>query len=32
MNFIIAHIPGRMNAAADFLSRLESDPNEKNTL
>ena len=28
-NFTIAHIPGNMNTAADFLSRLEMDPNEK---
>ena len=28
-NFTIAHIPGKMNTAADFLSRLEIDPNEK---
>ena len=29
-NFTIAHIPGKMNTAADFfLSRLELDPNEK---
>ena len=27
--FTIAHIPGKMNTAADFLSRLEKDPNEK---
>ena len=27
--FTIAHIPGKMNTAADFLSRLEMDPNEK---
>ena len=27
--FIIAHIPGKMNTAADFLSRLKMDPNEK---
>ena len=25
----IAYIPGKMNTAADFLSRLEKDPNEK---
>ena len=31
-NFTIAHIPGKMNTAADFLSRLEMDPNEKITL
>ena len=28
-NFTIAHIPAKMNIAADFLSRLEMDPNEK---
>ena len=28
-NFTIAHTPGKMNTAADFLSRLEIDPNEK---
>ena len=28
-NFTIAHIPGKMNTAADFLSRLEMNPNEK---
>ena len=28
-NFTIAHIPGKMNPAADFLSCLEMDPNEK---
>ena len=28
-NFTIAHIPGQMNTAADFLSRLEMDSNEK---
>ena len=28
-NFTIAHIPGRINTTADFLSRLELDPNEK---
>ena len=28
-NFTIAHIPGKMNTAADFLSRSELDPNEK---
>ena len=27
--FIIAHIPGKNNTAADYLSRLELDPNEK---
>ena len=29
LNFTTAHIPGKMNTAADFLSRLEIDPNEK---
>ena len=28
-NFTIAHFPGKMNTAADFLSQLEMDPNEK---
>ena len=28
-NFTIAHIPGKMNTAEDFLSPLEMDPNEK---
>ena len=28
-NFTIAHIPGKMYTAADFLFRLEIDPNEK---
>ena len=28
-NFTIAHIPGKMNTAADLLSRLEIDPNEE---
>ena len=28
-NSTIAHIPGKMNTAADFLSRLEMDPNKK---
>ena len=31
-NFTIAHNPGKMNTAADFLSRLEMDPYEKNNL
>ena len=31
-NFTIAHIPGKMNTAADFLSRLEMDPKEKTIL
>ena len=31
-NFTIAHIPGKMNTAADFLSRLEMDLNEKRIL
>ena len=28
-NFTIAHIPGKTNTAADFLSRLQMDPNKK---
>ena len=28
-NFTVAHNPGKVNTAADFLSRLEMDPNEK---
>ena len=28
-NFTIAHIPGKMNTAADFFFRLEMDPKEK---
>ena len=32
INFTIAHIPGKMNIAAEFLSRLETDPNEKTIL
>ena len=28
--FTFAHIPGKMNTAAAFLSRLERDPNDKN--
>ena len=28
-NFIIAHIPGKNNTAADYLSRMEMDPIEK---
>ena len=31
-NFTNAHNPGKMNTAADFLSRLEMDPTEKKTL
>ena len=31
-NFTIAHIPGKKNNAADFLSRLEMNPNEKTIL
>ena len=31
-NFTIAHIPGKMNTAADFLTRLEMDTNEKTIL
>ena len=27
-NIVVAHIPGKANATADFLSRLQSDPNE----
>ena len=27
-NIVLAHIPGKANAAADFLSRLQTDPNE----
>ena len=29
LDFTIAHIPGKMNTAADFLSRLEMNPNWK---
>ena len=29
LNFTIAHVPGRMNTAADFLSRLDLYPKEK---
>ena len=28
-NFIIAHIPGKKNTAADYLSRMKMDPTEK---
>ena len=28
-NFTTAHIPGKNNTAADYLSRMEMDPNEK---
>ena len=28
-SFSIAHIPGKLNTAADFSSRLEMDPNEE---
>ena len=28
-NFVIAHIPGAQNTAADYLSRLEADPLDK---
>ena len=28
-NFVIAHIPGAQNTAADYLSRLEADPKDK---
>ena len=31
-NFIIAHVSGKNNTAADYLSRMEKDPNEKVTL
>ena len=31
-NFTIAHIPGKMNTAGDFSSRLEMHPNEKRIL
>ena len=31
-NFIIAHIPGKMNTAADVPSCVEFDPNENNKL
>ena len=27
-NIVLAHIPGKSNAAADFLPHLQSDPNE----
>ena len=27
-NIVLAHIPGKANAAADFLSRMQTDPNE----
>ena len=27
-NIVVTHIPGKSNAAADFLSRLQSNPNE----
>ena len=27
-NIVVAHIPGKANAAADFLSRLQTNPNE----
>ena len=29
LNFIIGHIPGKNNTAADYLSRMEMDPTEK---
>ena len=29
INFTIAHIPGKINTAVDFLSRLELDPDKK---
>ena len=28
-NFVIAHIPGAQNTAADYLFRLEADPKDK---
>ena len=28
-NFVIGHIPGAQNTAADYLSRLEGDPKDK---
>ena len=28
-NFVIAHIPGKNNTTADYLSRMEVDPKEK---
>ena len=31
-NTVVNHIPGKANAAADFLSRLQSDPNETSEL
>ena len=27
-NLVLAYIPGKANAAADFLSRMQTDPNE----
>ena len=27
-NFVLAHIPGSANAAADFLSRMQTDPTQ----
>ena len=27
-NIVLAHIPGKANVAADFLSRMQTDPNE----
>ena len=32
INFTTAHLQGKMNTAADFLSRLEMDPNQKKYL
>jgi hypothetical protein len=29
LNFVLGHIPGRANATADYLSRLQLDPSEK---
>ena len=31
-NFTLAHTPGKMNIAGDFLSRLETNPNKRNHL
>ena len=28
VTIVVTHIPGKANAAADFLSRLQSNPNE----
>ena len=32
LNFVIAHIPGAQNIATDYLSRLESDPKDKQVM